>query len=146
MGSRPQNLTCSRMRRARRKSTNQKRPKLTGTDDNNYSSISVKLEALKQLLPVNNTTTITCRVKSHNVGCEDGRVYTDLITKIISERYLTQEKLPVNNDDVKGDQLFEETADYIVLLRTQVFVLQKLLDLYDNDSGQSQDNNHSNNV
>ncbi|KAK4360718.1 hypothetical protein RND71_019670 [Anisodus tanguticus] len=111
MGSRPQNSTCSRMRRARRKSTNQKRPKLTGTDDNNYSSISA-----------------------------------DLITNIVSERHSAQEKLSINNDDVKGDQLFEETADYIVLLRTQVFVLQKLLDLYDNNSGQSQDDNHSNNV
>ncbi|CAK9186019.1 unnamed protein product [Ilex paraguariensis] len=32
--------------------------------------------------------------------------------------------------DMKADKLFEETADYIVLLRTQVSVLQKLVDFY----------------
>ncbi|KAG8384628.1 hypothetical protein BUALT_Bualt04G0137700 [Buddleja alternifolia] len=38
--------------------------------------------------------------------------------------------IPSQNDDVKADQLFQETADYIVLLKTQVFVLQKLVDFY----------------
>uniref|UniRef100_A0A2P2MXJ4 Uncharacterized protein MANES_02G054200 n=1 Tax=Rhizophora mucronata TaxID=61149 RepID=A0A2P2MXJ4_RHIMU len=35
-----------------------------------------------------------------------------------------------NGDIVKADQLFQETADYIVLLRTQVFVLQRLIEFY----------------
>ena len=34
---------------------------------------------------------------------------------------------------VKADQLFQQTADYIVLLRTQVVVLQKLIDFYGSD-------------
>ncbi|OIT07799.1 hypothetical protein A4A49_19017 [Nicotiana attenuata] len=48
-----------------------------------------------------------------------------------------------NNGEIKVEQLFQETADYIVLLRTQVFILQKLLHFCD-DIGQSQDNNHNN--
>ncbi|MCE3051624.1 hypothetical protein HAX54_050346, partial [Datura stramonium] len=93
MGSRPQNSSSLRMRRAKRKAPNQKRPvgQVISRGDNNYSSISEKLEALKQLLPV-------------------------------------------NNGELKADQLFEETADYIVLLRTQIFVLQKLLDFYEDGS------------
>ncbi|KAB1211513.1 hypothetical protein CJ030_MR6G013255 [Morella rubra] len=31
---------------------------------------------------------------------------------------------------VKPDQLFQETADYIVFLRTQVVILQRLIELY----------------
>ncbi|GMY12922.1 transcription factor UPBEAT protein [Fagus crenata] len=39
--------------------------------------------------------------------------------------------IPAYNDEiVKPDQLFQETADYIVLLRTQVVILQRLVELY----------------
>lgn len=40
--------------------------------------------------------------------------------------------------EIKADQLFQETADYIVLLRTQISVLQKLVDLYGSSAGQDQ--------
>ncbi|OMP14325.1 hypothetical protein COLO4_00052 [Corchorus olitorius] len=41
-----------------------------------------------------------------------------------------------DDDDeiVKAEQLFQETADYIVVLKTQVFVLQKLIEIYDETS------------
>ncbi|KAH6802990.1 hypothetical protein C2S51_034436 [Perilla frutescens var. frutescens] len=42
--------------------------------------------------------------------------------------------IPSGGDEVKADQLFQETADYIVLLKTQVFVLQKLIDFYGSQS------------
>ncbi|XP_052197123.1 uncharacterized protein LOC127804310 [Diospyros lotus] len=32
--------------------------------------------------------------------------------------------------DIKAEQLFQQTADYIVLLKTQVLILQKLVDFY----------------
>ncbi|KAK6928113.1 hypothetical protein RJ641_006704 [Dillenia turbinata] len=35
------------------------------------------------------------------------------------------------NGVMKADQIFEQTADYIVLLRTQVAILQKLIHFYD---------------
>ncbi|XP_014508988.1 uncharacterized protein LOC106768374 [Vigna radiata var. radiata] len=38
---------------------------------------------------------------------------------------------------VKPDQLFKETADYIVLLRTRVVVLQKLIEYYGSNSTQN---------
>ncbi|XP_019157028.1 PREDICTED: uncharacterized protein LOC109153629 [Ipomoea nil] len=45
--------------------------------------------------------------------------------------------IPSHDEEIKSDQLFQETADYIVLLRTQVLVLQKLIDIYgsSNNSG-----------
>ncbi|KAL3636568.1 hypothetical protein CASFOL_018867 [Castilleja foliolosa] len=46
-----------------------------------------------------------------------------------------------NKAEIKPDQLFQDTADYIVMLKTQVFVLQKLIDFY--GSQQSQDNRNS---
>ncbi|KAE8695750.1 UDP-glucoronosyl/UDP-glucosyl transferase family protein [Hibiscus syriacus] len=36
-----------------------------------------------------------------------------------------------SNEEVKVEQLFQETADYIITLKTQAFVLQKLIDFYD---------------
>ncbi|KAL8044180.1 hypothetical protein ABFS82_08G030000 [Erythranthe guttata] len=42
-----------------------------------------------------------------------------------------------NAEMINPDQdLFEETADYIVLLKTQVLVLQKLVDLYGSNTPQ----------
>ncbi|TKY50193.1 hypothetical protein E2542_SST27650 [Spatholobus suberectus] len=39
-----------------------------------------------------------------------------------------------SGDAVKPDQLFKETAEYIVLLRTRVVVLQKLVEYYGNSN------------
>ncbi|CAK8533428.1 unnamed protein product [Lathyrus sativus] len=39
-----------------------------------------------------------------------------------------------NGDEVKTDELFKETADYIVFLRTRVFILQKLVEIYGNNN------------
>ncbi|KAJ0817982.1 putative transcription factor IBH1 [Helianthus annuus] len=61
----------------------------------NSSSVSDKLEALKNLIPAQET---------------DG---SDTASNASS-----------------ADQLFKETADYILLLRTQVSILQKLVDFY----------------
>lgn len=33
--------------------------------------------------------------------------------------------------DIKADELFEETADYILMLRAQVSILQTMVDFYD---------------
>ncbi|EPS73638.1 hypothetical protein M569_01121, partial [Genlisea aurea] len=38
--------------------------------------------------------------------------------------------IPSRYPETNPDRLFQETADYIVLLRRQVFVLQKLVDFY----------------
>ncbi|CDP02307.1 unnamed protein product [Coffea canephora] len=48
--------------------------------------------------------------------------------------------IPVHTDhgEIKPDQLFQETADYIVLLRTQISVLQNLVDVYGSSAGQAQ--------
>ncbi|KAK7266550.1 hypothetical protein RIF29_19198 [Crotalaria pallida] len=45
---------------------------------------------------------------------------------------------PHNEDIVKPDQLFQETADYIVLLRTRVVILQKLIEFYGSDNPENE--------
>ncbi|KAK4271929.1 hypothetical protein QN277_020548 [Acacia crassicarpa] len=35
-----------------------------------------------------------------------------------------------SGETIKADRLFQETADYIVLLRTRVVILQKLIEYY----------------
>lgn len=48
-----------------------------------------------------------------------------------------------DGETVKPDQLFKETADYIVLLRTRVVVLQKLIDYYDvNNNNNNNEEEH----
>ncbi|CAA2957694.1 transcription factor UPBEAT1-like [Olea europaea subsp. europaea] len=48
--------------------------------------------------------------------------------------------IPSHSENAKADELFEETADYIVLLKTQVLVLQKLIDFYGSQPRQENDN------
>ncbi|XP_047958965.1 uncharacterized protein LOC125204362 [Salvia hispanica] len=47
--------------------------------------------------------------------------------------------IPSGIGDAKPEQLFRETADYIVLLKTQVLVLQKLVDFYGSQSQENRD-------
>lgn len=47
--------------------------------------------------------------------------------------------IPSESADAKPEQLFRETADYIVLLKTQVHVLQKLVDFYGSQSPENRD-------
>ncbi|XP_009599632.1 transcription factor UPBEAT1-like [Nicotiana tomentosiformis] len=61
-------------------------------------------------------------------------------TSISEKLEALKQLIPANNGEIKVDQLFQETADYIVLLRTQVFVLQKLVDFYGSTTDQSLDN------
>ncbi|CAI9752736.1 unnamed protein product [Fraxinus pennsylvanica] len=49
--------------------------------------------------------------------------------------------IPSENGEMKPDQLFQKTADYIVLLNTQVLVLQKLIDFYGSQPQENQNEN-----
>lgn len=52
------------------------------------------------------------------------------------EKLLALKSLLPRQANVGGgetDELFQETADYIVRLRTQVVVLKKLIEIYDNN-------------
>ncbi|KAL4577310.1 hypothetical protein LXL04_013417 [Taraxacum kok-saghyz] len=102
MGSTPRRLknfsarkgsTSSNYRRSR---PHHKKPTITRT-----SSVSDKLEALKNLIPAQEN---------------DSPASTTTATAS------------------SADQLFQETADYILLLRTQVSILQKLVDFYGSSS------------
>ncbi|KAL8475804.1 hypothetical protein ACS0TY_028457 [Phlomoides rotata] len=47
--------------------------------------------------------------------------------------------IPSETAEIKPEQLFRETADYIVLLKTQVLFLQKLVDFYGSQSPEIRD-------
>ncbi|KAJ9147537.1 hypothetical protein P3X46_029687 [Hevea brasiliensis] len=56
---------------------------------------------------------------------------TSATTKVSDKLEALKNLIPAHNGEiVKAEQLLQETADYIVLLKTQVFVLQRLIDLY----------------
>ncbi|KAI5665720.1 hypothetical protein M9H77_15573 [Catharanthus roseus] len=115
MGSRPRKSytnTAVPERRTRRRSQSHrnrvcsKPQKISRTIDGNnggVASVSDKLEALKNLVPVH---------------IDEG-------------------------EDIKADELFRETADYIVLLRTQILVLQKLINFYGCPSSNQDDQNQN---
>ncbi|KAK7271859.1 hypothetical protein RJT34_28102 [Clitoria ternatea] len=48
-----------------------------------------------------------------------------------------------NNNTLKPDQLFKETADYIVLLRTRVLVLHNLIEYYGNNNNNVPENENA---
>ncbi|ERM99947.1 hypothetical protein AMTRI_Chr10g400 [Amborella trichopoda] len=50
----------------------------------------------------------------------------------VEKKLVALQRLLPAGKSMKGDRIFEETAEYIVLLRTQVQILQKLVDLYSN--------------
>ncbi|GMI67441.1 hypothetical protein HRI_000413400 [Hibiscus trionum] len=53
----------------------------------------------------------------------------------ISDKLEALKSLIPCNGAVKVEQLFQETADYIITLKTQAFVLQKLIEFYDHGDG-----------
>lgn len=74
-------------------------------------------------------------------GCSDGG------KKVMEKLRALKSLLPPpakqsESENIGGgetEQLFQETADYIVRLRTQVVVLKKLIKIYDNSSDQKKD-------
>ncbi|XP_010441040.1 PREDICTED: uncharacterized protein LOC104724278 [Camelina sativa] len=95
-------------KRRRSKKLVNKRPNVSSRSGEMFSE---KLQALKSLLPPPSKTT--------EKSCQDAEVEND-------------------SGSVETEQLFQETADYIVRLRTQVVVLQKLIEIY-GSSGQTED-------
>ncbi|XP_049383047.1 uncharacterized protein LOC125847480 [Solanum stenotomum] len=79
----------------------------------------------------------TRRSTTHKKTCKSQNL-VDVDGGSVSEKLEALKQLiPANNGEIKADQLFKETADYIVLLRTQVFVLQKLVDFYGSNTDQN---------
>ncbi|KAF8399581.1 hypothetical protein HHK36_015448 [Tetracentron sinense] len=68
-----------------------------------------------------------CRAgKSSRISFNGGRAGVE-----VGERLETLKNLiPPKNGEMKADSLLNETANYIVLLRTQVDILQRLIEFY----------------
>ncbi|XVE83691.1 hypothetical protein DITRI_Ditri16bG0106900 [Diplodiscus trichospermus] len=70
----------------------------------------------------------------HARGCRRRRFFKN--SKRVSDKLEALKSLiprvqDGSDETVKAEQLFKETADYIIVLKTQVFVLQKLIEFYD---------------
>ncbi|XP_057771164.1 transcription factor UPBEAT1 [Salvia miltiorrhiza] len=75
------------------------------------------------------------RSSTHIGGAAAAAAASSVSGKLAALRNL----IPSAIADTKPDQLFRETADYIVLLETQVLVLQKLVDFYGSQSQENRD-------
>ncbi|PRQ53399.1 hypothetical protein RchiOBHm_Chr2g0166071 [Rosa chinensis] len=72
--------------------------------------------------------------RSFNNGGEGGGRKALKCSKVVSAKLETLKNLIPNGKSssasaVQADKLFQDTADYIVLLRTQVVILQKLIEV-----------------
>ncbi|KAM3713121.1 hypothetical protein ACB094_01G230900 [Castanea mollissima] len=74
----------------------------------------------------------SCRARRSSINIKNGGRTTCSKSKVVSDKLEALKSLiPAYTDEtVKPDQLFQETADYIVLLKTQVVILQRLLQFY----------------
>ncbi|KAL3640195.1 hypothetical protein CASFOL_011808 [Castilleja foliolosa] len=80
--------------------------------------------------------------RSEGGGCRSSAAHIDGGASVSDKLEALKNLVPSeNNSEIKPDQLFLETADYIVRLKTQVFVLQKLIDFY--GSQQPEENRNS---
>ncbi|CAH9099453.1 unnamed protein product [Cuscuta epithymum] len=80
----------------------------------------------------------TTRRRTQCAAGDRAPAYSSVPEKIEALKQL----IPAINGDRKSDQLFQDTANYIVLLRTQVSILQKLVGIYGSSS--DSDSNSSN--
>ncbi|KAK6913335.1 hypothetical protein RJ641_022936 [Dillenia turbinata] len=71
------------------------------------------------------------RAKRSGVCREAGKSSKNVAEKLEALKNLIPSSINNANGVMKADQIFEETADYIVFLRTQVAILQKLIHFYD---------------
>ena len=70
---------------------------------------------------------LCCRVRRGSRSFGNGG---DSSSKVSDKLEALRSLVPVHNGDIQADQLFQETADYIVLLRKQVVILQRLIQFY----------------
>ncbi|OAY56902.1 uncharacterized protein LOC110610041 [Manihot esculenta] len=69
------------------------------------------------------------------------RTTTTTTTKVSAKLETLKNLIPAHNGEIiKAEHLFQETADYIVLLKTQVFVLQRLVEFYGSTTTEAETN------
>lgn len=97
-------------------------------------------KALKTTLRRTRTKLLRRRRAAHAISsyCRSRSSFVSNNGKVSAKLEALKNLIPsgqVNNGDddnktVKADQLFQETADYIILLRTRVLILQSLIQFY----------------
>ncbi|KAJ4959952.1 hypothetical protein NE237_019862 [Protea cynaroides] len=83
----------------------------------------------RRSLPGRSKTSLCRNQRRFSNVRDDRRVELGVSAKLEALKNL----IPAKNGDMKADRLFEETADYIVFLKAQVDILQRLIDFYGSD-------------
>ncbi|XP_050379975.1 uncharacterized protein LOC126797380 [Argentina anserina] len=86
--------------------------------------------------------------RSFSNGGEGGGRRALKCSKVVSAKLETLKNLIPNGKSssasaVQADKLFQDTAEYILLLRTQVVVLQKLIEVYGSSGTEKEDNTNA---
>ncbi|KAJ8750166.1 hypothetical protein K2173_014081 [Erythroxylum novogranatense] len=77
------------------------------------------------------TSVAASRRRVHPLAVTPQRKNGKGLSKVSDKLEALKNLIPTQyGDNVKADQLFQETADYIVQLRTQIFVMQRLIKFY----------------
>ncbi|GFY82943.1 hypothetical protein Acr_02g0011830 [Actinidia rufa] len=80
-----------------------------------------------------------CRAEKNPRAAVNGGACASLSDKLEALKSL----IPAPDGERKPEELFQETADYIVLLKTQVLILQRLVDFYGSNQNQNQNQNQN---
>lgn len=115
---------------------------MSSTPGNLKATLAGRTTRRRRLRPTRGCSKIARR--SFNNGGGGGRKALKC-SKVVSAKLETLKNLIPNEKSsststVQADKLFQDTADYIVLLRTQVVILQKLIEVYGSSSTEKENN------
>ncbi|KAK9924956.1 hypothetical protein M0R45_033297 [Rubus argutus] len=116
---------------------------MSSTPGNLKATLAGRTTRRRRLRPTRGCSKIARR--SFNNGGGGGGCKALKCSKVVSAKLETLKNLIPNGKSsststVQADKLFQDTADYIVLLRTQVVILQKLIEVYGSSSTEKENN------
>lgn len=119
---------------------------MSSTPGNLKATIAGRTTRRRRLRPTRGCSPIARR--SFNNGGGGGGHKALKCSKVVSAKLETLKNLIPNGKSsststVQADKLFQDTADYIVLLRTQVVILQKLIEVYGSSSTEKENNTNA---
>lgn len=120
---------------------------MSSTPGNLKATLAGRTTRRRRLRPTRGCSPISRRSFKNGGGGGGGRKVLKC-SKVVSAKLETLKNLIPNGKSsststVQADTLFQDTADYIVLLRTQVVILQKLIEVYGSNSTEKENNTNA---